>query len=632
MNVLFITMAWPEEGEDNLYTDLMLEFVEGGHQVTVASVNEKKNHRTYLSNENNIDVLRVKIGEIQKCNKYLKVIHSFVAGPKIYYALGKYLKNQKYDLILFSTPPITLSPFVYLLKIKHHAKLYLLLKDIWPQDAVDLKAMKKGGFVWKVFRGLEKLTYSISDYIGCMSPANVLYIKNNNIYLKDKIIEVCPNSRREQEENKEEIIKDNSHILDKSDIRDKYNLPKDKIIFIYGGNLGKAQGVDYLLEIIEYYKDNTEYFFLIIGSGTEYKFLSDEILSKSYDNVKILPWIPEKQFIQMVGASDVGLILLNKTSTVPNFPSRLLTYLISKIPVIAAVDKSTDLGNIIELAGCGVKAYHGDIQSFHQALITVMESEEKRKVMGDNGYKLFKEEYTVKKSYDIIMKHFLNGDKNMNKASMYSSNLINQVITGMKNIKILTLSKGLKLLHLICYGDLPTSFYIKKGMKIGKNFNRQTATKFDPSYCFLIEIGDDVTIANNVQILAHDHSVRVFTGYGKVGKVIIGNNVFIGAKALILANVKIGDNVIIGAGSIITKDIPSDSVVVGTPGKVIHSTSEFINSHKEEFKNSKKFRKGYSNPFLFTTYQKLRIKEACDEGPVYIKLGKVIEYGRRDKL
>ncbi len=406
MNVLLITMAWPGEGESNLYTDLMLEFIEQGHQVTVASVDANKNHRTYLSNENNIEVLRVKTGEMQKCNKYLKVIHSFIAGPKIYYALRKYLRNKKYELILFSTPPITWSLFVYLLKIKHHAKMYLLLKDIWPQDAVDLKAMKKGGLVWKVFRGLEKFTYYISDYIGCMSPANVLYIKSNNIYLKDKIIEVCPNSRREQKKNKE----DNSHIIDKNNIRDKYKLPKDKIIFIYGGNLGKPQGVDFLLEIIEYYKDNTEYFFLIIGQGTEYKYLRDEIYSKIYSNVKILPWIPEKQFIQIVGASDVGLILLNKTSTIPNFPSRLLTYLRGKRPIIAAVDKSTDIGDIIEMANCGVKAFHGDIHSFHRALISVIESEEKRKVMGDNGYQLFMKEYTAKKSYDIIMKHFNNVD------------------------------------------------------------------------------------------------------------------------------------------------------------------------------------------------------------------------------
>jgi acetyltransferase-like isoleucine patch superfamily enzyme len=621
MNVLLITMAWPGESEDNLYTDLMLEFIEHGHQVTVAAINENKSISTYLSYENKIGVLRVKTGSIQKSNKYLKVVHSFMAGPKIYIALNKYLKHEKYDLILFSTPPITLTPFVYLLKLKHHAKLYLLLKDMWPQDAVDLKAMKKGSLVWTVFRGLEKFTYSISDYIGCMSPANVLYLKRTNTRLKNKDIEVCPNSRKVQE-----VMP-----INKKEIREKYNLPMDKKIFVYGGNLGLAQGVDFLLDIIQYYKDNPEYFFLIIGAGTEYNYLNDEIFGKSYPNAKIIPWLVQEQFLHIVSACDVGLILLNKTSTVPNFPSRLLTYLITKTPIIAAVDKATDIGDIIEVADCGVKAYHGDMNSFHLGLLYLMESEERRTMMGENGYQLFLEQYTTKKSYDIIMKHFLDSDANVHITEHYSLQIKDDVNTYFIKIKSYILTEGFKLLHFICYGDLSTSYYIKRGMKIGKNFYRQTATKFDPSYCFLIEIGNDVTIANNVQILAHDHSIRVYTGYGKVGKVMIGDNVFIGARVIILSSVVIGDNVIIGAGSIITKDIPSNSIVVGAPGKIINTTSEYVSRYKEELKNSRKFKNGYSNPNILTKSQKLKIKKACKDGPVYIKLGKVIEYGRKDK-
>jgi len=177
-------MAWPRYGECNLYTDLMQEFIEHGHNVTVAAMGENSNS-TYLSMENTIQVLRVKTGKIQKTNKYLKVLHSFLAGPMICIALQKYMGKKQFDLLLFSTPPITLTPCIYILKLKYHAKLYLLLKDIWPQDAVDLKAMKKGGLVWLIFRSLEKLTYRISSYIGCMSPANVAYIV---IFLFQKII------------------------------------------------------------------------------------------------------------------------------------------------------------------------------------------------------------------------------------------------------------------------------------------------------------------------------------------------------------------------------------------------------------------------------------------------------------
>lgn len=178
--------------------------------------------------------------------------------------------------------------------------------------------------------------------------------------------------------------------------------------------MGKAQGVDFLIDIIDYYQDSPWLYFLIIGSGTEYNYLYNEINSKNYSNVKILPWIQKNDFIDLVQSCDVGLILLNKNSTVPNFPSRLLTYLSAKIPIIAAVDKATDIGNIIEEADCGVKAYNGDINSFILAVDKIIASEENKKQMGENGYKLFLEKYTTNKSYNIIMRHFADMEDEFN--------------------------------------------------------------------------------------------------------------------------------------------------------------------------------------------------------------------------
>lgn len=398
MKVLLITMSWPKSGEYNLYSDLAQEFIENANTVTVAAVNESRNNqKTFLSYEENMQVLRVKTGNIQKRNKYLKVIFSFLAGPKILFELLKYFKRDKFDLILFTTPPITLSPSIILIKKIYHAKLYLLLKDIWPHDAVDLGEMRKGGFVWLIFRFLEIITYKNADYIGCMSPANVEFIRRNNDYLKNKVVEVCPNSERIR----------TVDVIDRDLIREKYHLPKDKMIFIYGGNLGKAQGVDFLIEIIEYYQEVNEFYFLILGAGTEYNYLFNTINTNMYLNAKILPWFKKSDFIELVQACDVGLILLNKNSSVPNFPSRLLTYLKAKIPIISATDNVTDIGEIIENAGCGVKAYNGDIGSFNLAVEQIITSEKNGERMGENGYNLFLEKYTTKKSYETIIKHFL---------------------------------------------------------------------------------------------------------------------------------------------------------------------------------------------------------------------------------
>lgn len=132
--------------------------------------------------------------------------------------------------------------------------------------------------------------------------------------------------------------------------------------------------------------------------------------------------------------------------------------------------------------------------------------------------------------------------------------------------------------------DHTTENLIKKGLVVGKNFKRLRGTIIDPAHCWLISIGDNVTLAPNVHILAHDASTCYDLGYAKIGKVNIGNNVFVGAGSIILPNVSIGDNVIIGAGSIVTKNVESNSVYAGNPAKKIMLYTDYMKKQKELLK------------------------------------------------
>ena len=142
------------------------------------------------------------------------------------------------------------------------------------------------------------------------------------------------------------------------------------------------------------------------------------------------------------------------------------------------------------------------------------------------------------------------------------------------------------LVSFFQYGDLPTSYYIKKGLKVGKNFNRQSGTRLDPSNCWLIEIGDDVIMGNKCQIIAHDFSTMHHTGYARFGRVKIGDRVFIGANTTILMNVHVGNDVIIGAGSLVNKDIPDGCVVAGVPAKIICTTEEYVKKQNDLIKRN----------------------------------------------
>lgn len=121
---------------------------------------------------------------------------------------------------------------------------------------------------------------------------------------------------------------------------------------------------------------------------------------------------------------------------------------------------------------------------------------------------------------------------------------------------------------------------LKRGLKIGKDFKRMGGVIIDPSHCYHITIGDNVTLAPRVHILAHDTSTYVFFGKTRAANVTIGNDVFVGASSIILPGVHIGNRVIIGAGSIVTKDIPDNSVAVGNPAKVVCSVDDYLAKEK----------------------------------------------------
>lgn len=134
----------------------------------------------------------------------------------------------------------------------------------------------------------------------------------------------------------------------------------------------------------------------------------------------------------------------------------------------------------------------------------------------------------------------------------------------------------------------------KLGLQIGKNYDFQLGFELDPSHCWLISIGDNVTFAPHVQILAHDASTCITNGYAKIGKVLIGNNVFIGAGSIVLPNVTIGDNSIIGAGSVVTHSIPANMVAVGNPAKVVCSVADFAARNAERMKASPVYEEEYT--------------------------------------
>ena len=167
-------------------------------------------------------------------------------------------------------------------------------------------------------------------------------------------------------------------------------------------------------------------------------------------------------------------------------------------------------------------------------------------------------------------------------------------------------------------GEYTTKKLISMGMKVGKNFNRLHGVILDPGHCWLIEIGDNVTMAPRVHILGHDASTKQFLNYTKIGRVTIGDNVFIGAESVVLPGVTIGSNVIVGANSTVTHNIPDHSVAAGSPAKVICTLEEYLEKERGRMETAPCYGEEYTLRKDVSMELRMRQKQELDRKIGYI--------------
>jgi glycosyltransferase involved in cell wall biosynthesis len=400
MNILLLTLVGSDDiNERGIYNDLIRTFSKRGHKILIVSPRERRyGLKTKLFIHKNINNLRVRTLNVQKTNSLEKGISTLIIEYIFLFSIVRFFKSLKFDLVLYSTPPITFTNIIKFFKKRDSAKTCLLLKDIFPQNAIDMELLKRGGLLHKYFRMKEIKLYLASDFIGCMSPANVKYINENNPFLDEEKIEVNPNS----------IEPSSLRItnITRTKIRRKYDIPENASVVIYGGNLGKPQGLVFLIKILESNANSKDIYFIVLGSGTGFPDLRSWFRINTPDNAKLLSSLKKDDYDLLVKSSDVGLILLDRRFTIPNYPSRLLSYMEAKIPILLATDKSTDIGRIAEENAYGMWSLNGDIDSFNDHLGVLSRDENLRKKMGINGYNYMMKHYTVDRSYDIIMRHF----------------------------------------------------------------------------------------------------------------------------------------------------------------------------------------------------------------------------------
>lgn len=395
MRLLFLTLLdFKSYDERNIYCDLLREFIKNGNEVYCISPVERRNGiETHFEEKEHL--LKLQIGNTQKTNIVEKGISTLKIESQFTTAIKKYFADVKFDLVLYSTPPITLLSAVKYVKRRDGAKTYLMLKDIFPQNAVDLGMLsEKGvkGLFYRYFRRKEKKLYEISDHIGCMSQANVDYILKHNPEVLSNKVEICPNCVEVQDLR---LTED-----ERIQMRDQYGIPQGKTVFVYGGNLGRPQGIPFVIDCLKAQGKNENAYFLIVGDGTEYRKLEAYIERANPTNMKLMKRLPKDDYDRMIAACDVGLIFLDYRFTIPNFPSRLLSYMQAGLPVLACTDANTDIGRVIVDGKFGWWCESNSPDAFATVVARACSNYDKK--MGERAYRILCENYCAEIGYRIL--------------------------------------------------------------------------------------------------------------------------------------------------------------------------------------------------------------------------------------
>lgn len=397
MKILFLSLSRFENVHDRgIYSDLMREFIARGNDVYIASPTERRFGKpTHLIESPHCQILKIRTLNIQKTNILEKGIGTLLLESQFDCAIRKYWGDVKFDLVLYATPPITFNKVIERVKKRCGSRSYLMLKDIFPQNAIDLGMMKDDGLLQKMFRRKEERLYQISDRIGCMSPANREYILKHNLTVDPSKVELCPNAI-------EPIEIPALSETERNELLSKFGIPSDKILFIYGGNLGKPQGIDFLMKVVEANESRDNSFIVIVGSGTEFPKIKHWFEEHSLKNAKLIAGLQKNEYDNLVRACHVGLIFLDSRFTIPNFPSRLLSYLENSMPVLLATDPNTDMGRIAEREDFGLWAPSGDLPHFLENMSQVSAEPALLSTMGQKGKQFLLDNYTVDHVANII--------------------------------------------------------------------------------------------------------------------------------------------------------------------------------------------------------------------------------------
>ncbi|WCL51253.1 glycosyltransferase family 4 protein [Leptospira sp. GIMC2001] len=371
--------------------DLAHEASNNGHQVSIILPSPKIGQKIEIIKDGNITIYRFQCGSFENENNIKRAINETLLSFYAWFRLKEFFISNPHDYIIYYSPTIFWGRLVSKLKKIWKIKSYLILRDFFPQWVIDNGMLSKNSIITKYFLFFEKLNYAAADNIGIQSPKNLEWFLENK-YSNAKL-EVLYNWTQ-------------VNIFDlKSEIsfRKKYNI-LDKIMIVYGGNMGPAQDMRNVMELAKNLKKHKEFHLVLAGSGYEVDLVLNYIQESDLSNVTYLKSIPPEDYAILLSEADIGLFALNKLHKTHNFPGKVLGYLSQGIPILGIVNPENDLMKLINESNSGLISIAEDHETFYKNALKLKKQSD-RSEMGKNAKKLLYSKFTVKSALESILKH-----------------------------------------------------------------------------------------------------------------------------------------------------------------------------------------------------------------------------------
>lgn len=388
MSILFVIDDYlPEskKGGARMVHDLACYLVSAGHRVSVLTPISRKKSGPQRGELDGVRLYHFYSGKTKNVNKIRRAINETLLSWRAYKALRGDLKNDPHDLIVYYSPSIFWGPLVLYLRHVWKCSAYLVLRDIFPQWAVDRGLMSKYSPAYCYFKLFEMISYKAADRIGVQSPGNKKYFDKYSKKTRDKVEVLynwAPTSKPDRTD---------------GSWRRKLGLD-DKVLCFFGGNLGHAQDMMNIVRLAENMKHLPHVHFLLVGEGDEVDLVKRERNIRNLDNITHISALPTHEYFGILEEVDIGLFSLHCGHRTHNIPGKLLGYMQFGVPILGSVNAGNDIREIIEKPEAGLISVNGNDDAFKMNAIMLSENREIRERMGENGKRLLTEYFSVEKA------------------------------------------------------------------------------------------------------------------------------------------------------------------------------------------------------------------------------------------